>query len=576
MARTRNRQMKQAKAIVQASPQKIWKAGIYTRISVDINGEKRESLETQKLIALSYAESHPDIEVVKFYKDDGISGTKFDRDDFVRMLGDIKSKEINTVIVKDLSRFGRDLEEVSKYLEKIFPFMQVRFISVNDNYDSISPECDNQMLGIMISNLANDMYAKDASLKSSGTMKIRMESGEYCGGDAPYGYKRSTDEKGNPATVPDVLTAPYVVKIFEKLLAGQSYLGISREFNEMLLTPPRLYARTGKLFLNSLQEAETHWCASTIKRIAENRHYLGNTYTHKTRTSLLTSEKNTILDKSEWNLYENTHEALISEEVFEKVQEIIQVKQKNAVPKKDLSQIVTHGKQDNKYIGIIFCGECGAKMTRRYSRKEKNGILYYHYYYICGNYATVSKDSYSCNRWKEEVIDELVYHAILKQLKAICNIRIQLERFNDDYYDVYRRYLNKEHNKIVQMNKKNESKRLEFYEQYASGKMDADEYQRMRERVSVVEKELLARQSEIEKSSQMTEKLCKKNYLWLSEFTKGINTEYLTKESVSAYINKITLYEDKRIEIEFKLQDELLELAKKLEEEVVRCQMISA
>lgn len=576
MARTRNRQMKQAEAIVQASPQKIWKAGIYTRISVDINGEKRESLETQKLIALSYVESHPDIEVVKFYKDDGISGTKFDRDDFVRMLGDIKSKEINTVIVKDLSRFGRDLEEVSKYLEKIFPFMQVRFISVNDNYDSISPECDNQMLGIMISNLANDMYAKDASVKMTSAMKIKMESGEYCGGDAPYGYKRSTDEKGNPTTVPDVLTAPYVVKIFEKLLAGQSYLGISREFNEMLLTPPRLYARTGKLFLNSLQEAETHWCASTIKRIAENRHYLGNTYTHKTRTSLLTSEKNTILDKSEWNMHENTHEALISEEVFEKVQEIIQVKQKNAVPKKDLSQIVTHGKQDNKYIGIIFCGECGAKMTRRYSRKEKNGILYYHYYYICGNYATVSKDSYSCNRWKEEVIDELVYHAILKQLKAICNIKIQLERFNDDYYDVYRRYLNKEHSKIVQMNKKNESKRLEFYEQYVSGKIDADEYQRMIERVSVVEKELLARQKEIEKSSKMTEKLCKKNYLWLSEFTKGINTEYLTKESVSAYINKITLYEDKRIEIEFKLQDELLELAKKLEEGVVRCQMISA
>lgn len=576
MARTRNRQMKQAEAIVQASPKKIWKAGIYTRISVDINGEKRESLETQKLIALSYAESHPDIEVVKFYKDDGISGTKFDRDDFVRMLGDIKSKEINTVIVKDLSRFGRDLEEVSKYLEKIFPFMQVRFISVNDNYDSISPECDNQMLGIMISNLANDMYAKDASLKSSGTMKIRMESGEYCGGDAPYGYKRSTDEKGNPTTVPDALTAPYVVKIFEKLLAGQSYLGISREYNEMLLTPPRLYARTGKLFLNCLQEAETHWCASTIKRIAENRHYLGNTYTHKTRTSLLTSEKNTILDKSEWNMHENTHAALISEEVFEKVQEIIQVKQKNAVPKKDLSQVVTHGKQDNKYIGIIFCGECGAKMTRRYSRKEKNGILYYHYYYICGNYATVSKDSYSCNRWKEEVIDELAYHAILKQLKAICNIKIQLERFNDDYYDVYRRYLNKEHNKIVQMNKKNESKRLEFYEQYVSGEIDADEYQRMIERVSVVEKELLARQKEIEKSSKMTEKLCKKNYLWLSEFTKGINTEYLTKESVSAYINKITLYEDKRIEIEFKLQDELLELAKKLEEGVVRCQMISA
>lgn len=576
MARTKNRQMKQAETLVQLSPQKIWKAGIYTRISIDINGEKRESLETQKLIALSYAESHPDIEVVKFYKDDGMSGTNFERDDFMRMLNDIKTKEINTVIVKDLSRFGRNLEEVSNYLEKIFPFMQVRFIAVNDNYDSISPECDNQMLGIMISNLANDMYAKDASVKSSGAMKIRMESGEYCGGDAPYGYKRALDENGNSTTVPDKLTAPYVVKIFEKIANGQSYLGISREFNAMLLTPPRLYARTGKLFLDSLDEADTHWCSSTIKRIAENKHYLGNTYTHKTRTSLITREKNTILDKSEWNEHENTHEALVSRELFEKVQKIIKEKQKNAIPKKDLSKIETYGKQENKYVGIIFCGECGAKMARRYSRKERNGILYYDYFYICGNYATVSKEDYSCNRWKEKVIDELVYHAILKQLKVVCDLKIQLNRFNDEYYETYRRYLSKEHSKIVQLNKKNEASRLDLYEQYVSGTMDKDEYQRKIERISVVEKELYERQKEIEKSRKTTEKLCKKNFSWLSDFIKGTKLDYLTKEVVLAYIRKITLYEDKRIEIEFKFQDELQKLAEDLEEGVIRCQMISA
>lgn len=576
MARTKNRQMKQAETLVQLSPQKIWKAGIYTRISIDINGEKRESLETQKLIALSYAESHPDIEVVKFYKDDGMSGTNFERDDFMRMLNDIKTKEINTVIVKDLSRFGRNLEEVSNYLEKIFPFMQVRFIAVNDNYDSISPECDNQMLGIMISNLANDMYAKDASVKSSGAMKIRMESGEYCGGDAPYGYKRALDENGNSTTVPDKLTAPYVVKIFEKIANGQSYLGISREFNAMLLTPPRLYARTGKLFLDSLDEADTHWCSSTIKRIAENKHYLGNTYTHKTRTSLITREKNTILDKSEWNEHENTHEALVSRELFEKVQEIIKEKQKNAIPKKDLSKIETYGKQENKYVGIIFCGECGAKMARRYSRKERNGILYYDYFYICGNYATVSKEDYSCNRWKEKVIDELVYHAILKQLKVVCDLKIQLNRFNDDYYETYRRYLSKEHSKIVQLNKKNEASRLDLYEQYVSGTMDKDEYQRKIERISVVEKELYERQKEIEKSRKTTEKLCKKNFSWLSDFIKGTKLDYLTKEVVLTYIRKITLYEDKRIEIEFKFQDELQKLSEDLEEGVIRCQMISA
>ena len=576
MARTKNRQMVKAETIVQTSPQKIWKAGIYTRISVDMKGAKRETLETQKLIALSYAESHPDIEVVKFYKDDGISGTKFDRDGLLRMLNDIKTKEINTIIVKDLSRFGRNLEEVSNYLEKIFPFMQVRFISVNDNYDSISPECDNQMLGIMISNLANDMYAKDASLKSSCTMKIRMESGEYCGGDAPYGYKRFADDNGNIVTVPDSLAAPYVVKIFEKLLAGQSYLGISREFNEMLLTPPRLYARTGKLFLDNLDEADTHWCASTVKRIVENRHYLGSTYTNKTRTSLLTNEKNTLLDKSQWKEHENTHEALISEEVFDKVQKIIKMKQENAVPKKDVSKLATQGKQENKYVGMLFCGECGAKMSRRYSRKEHDGILYYRYYYICSNYATVSKESYSCNRWREEVLDELVYHAILKQLKMVCDIKMQLNKFNNEYYEVYRKYLSREHGKIVQLNKQNESQRLELYERYVSGEIETDEYQRRIGRVSKVEKELFVRQEEIEKSRKTLEKLCKKNYSWLSQFIKGTNTQCLTKEVVSAYVSKIILYEDKRVEIEFKFQDELIELARNLEEGVVRCQMISA
>ena len=126
----------------------------------------------------------------------------------------------------------------------------------------------------MISNLANDMYAKDASVKMTSAMKIKMESGEYCGGDAPYGYKRARDEKGKSTTVPDPLTAPYVVEIFEKLAAGQSYLKISREFNTMLLASPRVYARTGKLFLDRIDETDMHWQSSVIKQIAENRHYL--------------------------------------------------------------------------------------------------------------------------------------------------------------------------------------------------------------------------------------------------------------------------------------------------------------
>ena len=462
----------------------------------------------------------------------------------MRMLGDIKTKEINTVIVKDLSRFGRDLVEVSKY--------------------SISPECDNQMLGIMISNLANDMYAKDASVKMTSAMKIKMESGEYCGGDAPYGYKRARDEKGKSTTVPDPLTAPYVVEIFEKLAAGQSYLKISREFNTMLLASPRVYARTGKLFLDRIDETDMHWQSSVIKQIAENRHYLGNTYSHKTRTSLLTKEKNVMLDKEEWIEHVNTHKAIVSAELFEKVQNVIKLKQEKALPKKDLSNMQTHGKQDNKYVGLIYCGDCGANMVRRYYYSEKNGVLYYNYYFICGNYAKISKEKYNCNRWKEEVIDELVYRALIMQLKTVCELKTQLKRFN------------REQSKIVQLNKRNEARRFELYEQYVSGEIDTDAYNRMTERITVVEKDLVTRQKEIERSRKITEKLCKKNFSWLAEFSKGKNLEFLTKDVVRSYIKKISLYEDKRIEIEFKFQDEIQALSEILEEGVIRCQMVNA
>ena len=576
MARTRDRYLKQTDKESQPKSLKKWRAGIYTRISVDRDGEKRESLETQKLIAVNFAETQPDIEIIKFYEDDGISGTKFDRENFVRMINDIKSKEINTVIVKDLSRFGRNLEEVSNYIEKIFPFMQVRFISVNDNYDSISPQCDNQMLGIMISNLANDLYAKDASIKSSSTMAIRMQSGEYCGGNAPYGYKKGKDKNGKLITVRDPLTAPYAIMIFQKIAKGQSYLSISREFNEMLLSTPKYYAKTGKLFMDNICETNTHWCASTIKKIAENKHYLGNTYNHKTRTSLLTQEKNTILDESEWNEYMDTHEALVSEELFEKVQSIMNKKHVSTIAQIDSSTMETYGKKENKYIGLLFCGECGAKMNRNYSRKLRNGVLYYKYYYICNNYVNVSKNSYSCNRWTEEVLDELVYHAILKQLKVIVDIKNQMKKFNKVYYQPYIRHLCKEHSKIIQLNEKNETRRLELYEQYVSGEIDTDEYNCSIERLSVIKKELETRLFEIEKNKKKTERLSMKNFQWMNDFLKAKNINYLTKEVVSSYIKRINLYENRRIEIEFKFQDELMKLAEELEGGIAKCKMISA
>ena len=202
--------------------------------------------------------------------------------------------------------------------------------------------------------------------------------------------------------------------------------------------------------------------------------------------------------------------------------------------------------------------------------------MYYNYYFICGNYAKISKEKYNCNRWKEEVIDELVYRALIMQLKTVCELKTQLKRFNDEYFETFKKYLNREQSKIVQLNKRNEARRFELYEQYVSGEIGTDAYNRMTERITVVEKDLVTRQKEIEKSRKITEKLCKKNFSWLAEFSKGKNLEFLTKDVVRSYIKKISLYEDKRIEIEFKFQDEIQALSEILEEGVIRCQMVSA
>ncbi len=569
MARQKDRNFK----VVERSV-RIWKAGIYTRISVDRYEEKKDSLATQKMIAKAYIENTEDIEIVNYYEDDGISGTKFDRDDFVRMLNDIKSGVIDTVIVKDLSRFGRNLDEVSNYLEKIFPFMQVRFISINDNYDSNDPNCDEKMLGIMISNLANDMYAKDASKKATTTMKIRMKRGEYCGGYAPYGYKRIKDKNGMMRTEIDPLTAPYVKRIFERVATGESYSSISRSLNDMLLASPRIYARTGQLFVDNILTSESHWCVSQIRRMVENRHYLGDTYTHKTRTSLITLEKNTMLSKDEWYKHENTHEAIVDGNLFEKVQEIV-VKRKEHTISKNLIETPISGKKENKYLGILKCGECGAQMTRRTNKKTKDGMTYYRYYFLCQNYANVSRTAYTSNRWSEDILDQLVYNAIMSQISLADDLRISVIDFNKNYYEPYFKMLEREQLKLKQLLEKNEMVKFDIYEKYAMGDISEGNYNEEIQRIECVKTEFAERLNEIDYILKTIRKLKKENLLWLQEFIKGHETKMLTKEVISTYIEEIRLYENKRMEIVFKFQDEMIKLAECLKESEELCQHVS-
>ena len=637
----------------------IWIAAKYLRLSIE-DGDKAESesIVNQSILIDNYMKSTSDITIVETFKDDGFSGTDFKRPGFQAMLKAIENKEINCIIVKDLSRFGREHIDVDRYIQKVFPQLGVRFIAINDNYDSETANITDTHLVLPVKSFVNDTYCRQNSQKVRSHLSAKRNIGEYVGNYVSYGYKKCDADKSQIET--DPVAAKHVRDIFNWKMEGMSNQLIADKLNELGVLAPADYKRaTGVNFKSSFQTHLTsRWSAVAIIRILKNPIYYGVLQQGKSQRINYKVKVQRALPKEEWVIFENHHEGIVTKEEYETVQMLLAkdtriapgenrlylfggllscgdcgsnlIRRTNSYKgektvfyicssynkKKDqcsrhsiredvLIQLVMDSlkiyskmtdairsameylkensldtqtliQHDDQILELIYCGDCGANMVRRYYYSEKNGVLYYNYYFICGNYAKISKEKYNCNRWKEEVIDELVYRALIMQLKTVCELKTQLKRFNGEYFETFQKYLNREQSKIVQLNKRNEARRFELYEQYVSGEIDTDAYNRMTERITVVEKDLVTRQKEIEKRRKITEKLCKKNFSWLAEFSKGKNLEFLTKDVVRSYIKKISLYEDKRIEIEFKFQDEIQALSEILEEGVIRCQMVNA
>lgn len=189
MARTSKKNKENAGFIANAKPLKMYSVGIYVRLSVDASERKNESIETQIEIAKAFISRQKDMVIFDCYTDIGKTGTNFEREGFERMMRDVRMRKIDCIIVKDLSRFGRNHIETGNYIEKIFPFMGVRFIAVTDNFDSMNISGQNETLGVNLKNLVNEMYAKDIAIKVKSSRQAKWEQGSYTGGVAPYGYR---------------------------------------------------------------------------------------------------------------------------------------------------------------------------------------------------------------------------------------------------------------------------------------------------------------------------------------------------------------------------------------------------
>ena len=271
---------------------KIYSAGIYARLSVDLDDKKSETIENQILLAREFADKAKDIAVFGCYTDVGKSGADFRRAGFERMMSDVSDKKINCIIVKDLSRLGRNHIETGNYLEKIFPCMGVRFISLNDGLDTAHAYNSGKQLDVELKNLMNEMYAKDISVKVKSAKAARKEGGEYVGGNAPYGF-RAVYESERRVLKPDAASAEIVKKIYELFLSNCSIKEIALYLNKQNIASPSEYFRTKKLFRQNCQIGQNReknqigqisqigqsgrggagWNAAAVKRILKNPAY---------------------------------------------------------------------------------------------------------------------------------------------------------------------------------------------------------------------------------------------------------------------------------------------------------------
>ena len=510
-------------------------AVMYLRLSKE-DGEKVESnsISNQREIINSYVKRNQ-ITMVKEYVDDGYSGANFDRPNFKEMIKDAYDKQFDTIIVKDLSRFGRDYIEAGKYIQRIFPENGIRFISVNDNYDSKVADMNDTHLILPIKNFINDSYCRDISNKVKSSQKIKREKGDFISAFAPYGYKKSEENKNK--LVIDEQAAPNIKNIFDMKLLGYSSKAIADELNHLGVLTPRKYKESQGFKCNGFQNIKGgNWSAKAINRIIENEVYIGNTLQGKSITLNYKNKKQIEKEKEEWIRVEDTHEAIISKEIFAIA---------NTMLKRDLNNSRGKDKIDI-FTGMLFCKECGSSLIRRTVKyKEREEV-----FYICSKY---NKEK-SCSR--HSIKEETLIKAVSKIIKTYIE-------FNEKLYSKVQ---------LIDINRNLKDNQIPILkrEKAMTEELLSSLYLDLKEDVISKEEYQLFRKNYMEKLTKLDESIqyrlrkqedtkdkIDKNKSWIIDINRYKNLSEIDRLSVVMLIDKIFISEDKTIDIRFNHAEEL-------------------
>lgn len=544
-------------AVIEAPVQisNYFSTAIYVRLSIENSGkdDDGDSIANQISFCKAYLAEHTDLKLYGIYEDNGEKGTNFDRPAFKRMMDDIRGGKVKCVLVKDLSRFGRDYIEAGEYLEKIFPFMGIRFISITDGYDSLNCDDAEGALMIPLKNMINDVYAKDISRKIITSFRARQEKGEFLPAFAPYGYVKSKEVAYRYEI--DQETAPYVRMIFEWKAEGVSHNEICKRLNDMgAVTPARRKVDLG--IWRAEKYKHTVWHGRTIIDILKNPTYTGCIVYGRIPKSLYEGIKMHRAPEEEWRYVPDAHEPIISQELFDKVQKMFADRAEKFKAKMDendpLRELVT-----NHFKGKIYCGDCGKRMRFVKPTDKRYPVDQDHAVYVCGGYLDSGYSRCSRHSIRYPVVADAVLAAIniqlelaLKQEQLIRQMRGSVKEKNlIDKYVGQINYLSQELKKI-------NGKREALFENFAEGILDEEEYQFAKKKYDDEAAEI-ERKLTVEKAKKVQlDNILSLSNEWLEAIHNAENITEIDAGLVKHLVSSVKIFEDSRVEVELNFRDQ--------------------
>jgi DNA invertase Pin-like site-specific DNA recombinase len=532
MARKSRKESVQTPAVKNGM--KVWNAALYIRLSVEFNGQRGDSLETQKKIMESFAALHPDIQVSGIYTDNGITGRTFERAAFQQMLADIEDGKINCIIVKDLSRLGRSTIDTGYYIEKYFPVRQVRFIAVNDQYDSEANQNNGEHIILPFKNMVNEAYAADISRKVRSQTRQSMKSGNYIGARPPYGYRK--DPENCHKLIVNEETAPAVRDIFQWAADGVSLNRIATQLNEQGIITPGFYLVKCGLIKPGRLMGSGNWQTWTVTKILADEVYVGDMVQGKTKTI---GHKQVPTGPEEWIIVRDTHEPLISRELFEKVQEL---RRRAAAKSKDQVNIPY---TENVLRGRIFCGHCGKNLHRKRSHGE--------YFFHCISNGRIAKNYCPGVCLKETDLFNIILAYIMKEAETVIGNDLRLKE-QDPRIAERKASAEKERKRLLASVEQNRSFLRSLYENLVTGILTSGEYVELKQDYeSRITADIAQAQTLEEYQKELDKQL--HQFSSLAQKLTGINgSTELTARLVDELIEKIIVRDQQDIEIVFRFK----------------------